>query len=288
MLTGQSSTFTCISIAPIANRVVGDLDGDNGTHPASVFLITIWELGEAAGPLLIGPLSEMYGRLPLITITNMLFILGTVLAALSQNTTQLITARALTGMSVSSNVLNPPIVGDMFAPERRGKAMSMFMFATLAGGTLGPAFSGAVAQRLGWRTVLWTSTLLAGLCQTAFWMFFQETYKVTILRKRLAGHTKDAKNAPADDASIGKGAYLDNGSDSLWTSIRRPAMVLFGSGILMALSLFGSVVFTYFYIVSVTLPGILQHVYGLSEAMTGYAFLANGKSVSATHPPTAC
>jgi len=45
--------------------------------------VTIWELGEAAGPLLIAPLSEMYGQYPVINGANMLFIVATVLAATS-------------------------------------------------------------------------------------------------------------------------------------------------------------------------------------------------------------
>ncbi|KAK3092208.1 hypothetical protein LTR53_019642, partial [Teratosphaeriaceae sp. CCFEE 6253] len=54
-------TFTCISLVPVANNIVADLDGSSGhqsTSTASVLLVTIWELGEAAGPLLIAPLSE--------------------------------------------------------------------------------------------------------------------------------------------------------------------------------------------------------------------------------------
>ncbi|KAK0745557.1 hypothetical protein B0T18DRAFT_409707 [Schizothecium vesticola] len=53
------------------------------SHASSVLLVTIWELGEAAGPLLIAPLSEMYGRYPVINGANMLFIVATVLAATS-------------------------------------------------------------------------------------------------------------------------------------------------------------------------------------------------------------
>ena len=54
----------------------------------------------------------------------------------------------------------------------------------------------------------------------------------------------------------------------------RPAVVLFGSGVLQAMSLFGSVTFTYFYVMSTTLPDILQDIYGLSPAATGFAFVS--------------
>ncbi|CRK22740.1 hypothetical protein BN1708_017967, partial [Verticillium longisporum] len=49
--------------------------------------------------------------------------------------------------------------------------------------------------------------------------------------------------------------------------------VLFSSGVLLALSLFGSISFSYFYVMSITLPDILQDIYGFSPALTGSAFI---------------
>src|SRR3569833_3022307 len=67
----------------------------------------------------------------------------------------------------------------------------------------------------------------------------------------------------------------------LWESVLRPVAVLFGSSVLIALSLFGSVVFSYFYVMAVTLPDILESRYGLSPALTGSAFM----SFSELSPP---
>jgi hypothetical protein len=53
----SSSTFTCIGVVPVAGRIVLDLEGKE-SKSSSVLLVTIWELGEAAGPLIIAPLSE--------------------------------------------------------------------------------------------------------------------------------------------------------------------------------------------------------------------------------------
>lgn len=52
-----NSTFTCIGVVPVAGRIVLDLEGRE-SKSSSVLLVTIWELGEAAGPLIISPLSE--------------------------------------------------------------------------------------------------------------------------------------------------------------------------------------------------------------------------------------
>lgn len=260
----------------MASHIVNELDGGNGTKSAAVLLVTIWELGEAAGPLLIAPLSEIFGRYPLINACNVLFIATTMMTALSQSTTMLITTRAVTGMAVASNVLNPAIVGDIFVSDQRGAVMSLVMFASLVGGTIGPAVSGMVAQSLGWRAVIWMGVGLAGICQLVFFTCFRETYKVTILRKRAAKQQKETgKSSTTSD--FGKETRLEKGFDGLRTSIVRPVAVLFDSGVLAALSLFGAVIYSYLYIVSVTLPDILEDIYGFTPAETGWTFLANGK-----------
>lgn len=273
--TSFTVTFTCISIVPVATEIVRDLDHGSSQDRkfASVLMVTIWELGEAAGPLLIAPLSEVFGRSPVINIANLLFILATILAALSQNTALLISARALTGLTVASNVLNPAIVGDMFISQERGSAMSLIMLAPLLGGAVGPAIAGAMAQSVGWRYVLWFSAALASAAELAFLMFFRETYKVRILRKRAKRLRTESGKASArtefDDDNPGKSS-----SEKLWATVMRPAVVLLDSGVLQALSLYGSVVFSWFYIMATTLPDILEDIYGLSPTMTGTAFMS--------------
>ncbi|KAI0905252.1 MFS transporter [Ustulina deusta] len=270
--TAFTVTFTCISVVPIANQIVYELDNGHVSKSSSVLLVTIWELGEAAGPLLIAPLSEVFGRYPVMNGANVLFILATALAALSQSTPVFIGARALTGLAVASNVLGPAIIGDMFASELRGSAISFIALAPLIGGSLGPAIGGAIAETLGWRWVLWLSVCLALACELAFFTCFRETYKVAVLRRRAARLRKETGNPKL------RTVYdMDDGKSNLhkiWECAARPAIVLSGSSVLQVLSLHGAVSFTYYYVFSTTLPDILQQLYGLSAAGSGLAFIS--------------
>ncbi|KIX05124.1 uncharacterized protein Z518_05996 [Rhinocladiella mackenziei CBS 650.93] len=272
-------TFTCISVVPIASAIVYDLSEGHSRKSASVLLVTIWELGEAAGPLFIAPLSEIFGRSSVYNVANVLFVAATVLAALCQNTPLFIAARALTGLAVASNVLNPAIVGDMFISEQRGSAMSLIMIAPLVGGAVGPAIAGGIAQSLGWRQVLWMAVILACTCEVIFLICFRETYKVTILSRRAARLRKETGN-PAlrtvfdtEESDDGPNVDDEKSSNKFWRSIMRPAVVFLGSDVLQAMSLFSSLLFSYFYIMSTTLPDILQDLYGLSPALTGSVFI---------------
>lgn len=250
--------------------IVKELENKDSDSSASTLLVTIWELGEAAGPLIIAPLSEVLGRYLVMNGCNVLFVVATMLTALSRSTTALIAMRALTGFAVATNVLNPAIIGDMFESDHRGSAMSLVMLAPLIGGAIGPAIGGAIAQTLGWRQLLFIAAGLAVVCEVLFLSCFRETYKMSILRRRAAKLCQHAGESPSQPAaeSNGKAAM------KLWHSITRPAAVLFGSGVLMALSLFGSVNFAYFYIMSITLPDILQDIYGFSPALTGSSFMS--------------
>ena len=261
-------TFTCISVVPVANHIVFDLDGTN-SKSASVLLVTIWEFGEAFGPLVLAPLSETIGRYPVFSVANVMFIAATVSAALCQSTPLFIAARALSGLAVASNVLGPAIVGDIFIEEERGSAMSAIVLANLLGGSAGPAIAGAIAEKLGWRWILWMAIILATACELVFLTCFRETYKVAILNRRVAKLRKETGNN-ALRTSI-EADYKS--SKKLRDSILRPFIVFFDSGALLALSLFGSVEFAYFYIMSTTLPDILNGIYGLSLALTGSAFI---------------
>lgn len=282
-------TMTCMSVVPLAADIVQELSGsETPSKSASVLLVTIWELGEAAGPLLIAPLSEMYGRYPVMNVCNILFIAATVMAASSQSVTQFVVARMLTGLVVAGNVLNPAIVGDIFISEQRGSAVSLIYLAPLVGGAVGPLIGSALAQAMGWRQVVWMTAALATVGEVVMFLVFKETYKVSILRKRaekmmrngLCENVKTSFDHESDlevAALMGEPQREKNGGkqtalEKLRDSVLRPAYVLFGSGVLMAMSLFGAVGFTFFYVISTTLAGILEGVYGLSPVAIGSCF----------------
>ncbi|KJZ72710.1 hypothetical protein HIM_07902 [Hirsutella minnesotensis 3608] len=272
--TGFVVTFTCTSVIPLAPHIVRDLDSHNSRKSSSVLLVTIWELGEAAGPLFLAPLSEMYGRYPVINCANLLFISATVLAATCDRASVFILARALTGLAVASNVLNPAIVGDILEPERRGVAMTIVMMTPLLGGAIGPVLSSALAETLGWRRVIWISAALAGLCELVFLVFFKETCRVVILRRKAAMVHKKLGDAVPSEPSLACDESLGEEMGSFWVSVLRPFVIFSGSGILMALCLFSGVTYTLFYVVSVTLPDILEDVYGQPLSTAGSVFLS--------------
>ena len=62
------------------------------------------------------------------------------------------------------------VLGDMFAPEDRGKSLALYSLAPLLGPTIGPIAGGWIAQRSTWRWVFWSTSIAAGIVQ-AFGFF---------------------------------------------------------------------------------------------------------------------
>ncbi|KAH0558693.1 hypothetical protein GP486_004656, partial [Trichoglossum hirsutum] len=117
----------------------------------SSFVVSVYVLGIAAGPLVIAPLSEHYGRLPFYHLTNLLFVLFTVACAVAPSLAPLIVFRFLAGCAGASPlVLGAGTIADLFAAEVRGRVMSVYTLGALLGPVAGPIAGGFVAERIGW------------------------------------------------------------------------------------------------------------------------------------------
>jgi multidrug resistance protein len=130
----------------------------------ATFVVSVYVLGFAFGPLIAAPMSEIYGRAICYNIANVLFIIFTVGTALSQNMGMLIGFRFLMGLAGSCPITNGSgTVSDMFPVEQRGRAMALWAMGPLLGPCIGPVAGGYIVQYLGWRWVFWILAIAVSL-----------------------------------------------------------------------------------------------------------------------------
>lgn len=123
--------------APGVPQVMRDFKSDN-IYLAS-FVVSVYLLGYSFGPLLIAPLSEIYGRAPLYTSCNFLFTIFNVACALAPNMAALIVFRLFAGLAGSCPLtIGAGTLADMIPPHRRGAAMSAWALGPLLGPVIGP------------------------------------------------------------------------------------------------------------------------------------------------------
>jgi multidrug resistance protein len=120
------------------------------------FVVSIFVLGFATGPMFLAPLSEIYGRLPIYHITNVIFIAFTVACAVSKNFAMLVPFRFLAGVAGSAPLANGGgTISDLIKQEKRGAAMALFGIGPLLGPVIGPVAGGYLTEAAGWRWVFW-------------------------------------------------------------------------------------------------------------------------------------
>jgi hypothetical protein len=100
--------------------------------------ISLYVLGFACGPLIWGPLSELYGRRKIFFFTFMATTAFSAGAAGAGSFPALLTLRFLAGCIGSAPFSNAPaVIADMFDKSERGMAMCMFSGAPFLGPAIG-------------------------------------------------------------------------------------------------------------------------------------------------------
>lgn len=98
------------------------------------FVVSVYVLGFAVGPLAFAPLSEVYGRLPVYHVCNVCFVAFTIACALAKNLNMLIVFRFLAGVFGSAPLTNGGgSIADLVEQAKRGKAMSGFAMGPIVG-----------------------------------------------------------------------------------------------------------------------------------------------------------
>lgn len=144
-LSGVDRTILVTNIATVRQGL--QLTRDTASFAASVAPLTM-----AAAVLGAGALGDLYGKKRMYVYGLLGTILFGLLAAAAPNGMILMAARAGIGVGCAFLLgLSLAIVNDAFAPERRNRAISLFLAASFAIAAPLPAISTWFAQQIGWR-----------------------------------------------------------------------------------------------------------------------------------------
>jgi len=135
-------------------RIVTDLQG-NGLY---TWVVTAYLLTSTITVPLYGKLSDVYGRKILLFVGITIFLLGSLLAGLSQNMTELILFRGLQGLGAGA--LFPialAVIGDLFTPRERGRYQGLFGAVFGLSFILGPFIGGYLTDNISWHWVFYVN-----------------------------------------------------------------------------------------------------------------------------------
>ncbi|MET3549103.1 EmrB/QacA subfamily drug resistance transporter [Paenibacillus favisporus] len=133
-------------------RIIAILDGmDYYTWTINIYLLT-----STIATILVGKLSDMFGRKPFILIGILFFMLGAFLTGTSDNVYQFIIYRGIQGIGagiIQSTAFTA--VGDLFPPRERGKWMGLMTAVFGFSSVLGPTLGGYLVDHIDWHWLFW-------------------------------------------------------------------------------------------------------------------------------------
>ncbi|EME43835.1 hypothetical protein DOTSEDRAFT_129861 [Dothistroma septosporum NZE10] len=121
-------------------------------------------LANAAATPLWGKLSDIFGRKPMLLFANVVFFVGSLVAALSNSIGMLIAARAVQGIGGAGLLTLVDIaISDLFSLRTRGTYLGIIGGVWAIAAAIGPVIGGALTQRVSWRWCFYINLPLDGL-----------------------------------------------------------------------------------------------------------------------------
>ena len=102
--------------------------------------------------LIYGPLSDRFGRRPLLILGLALFLIGSLVGAFAPNITILVAGRTIQAVGGAAGlVLTRTIIRDIYGRERAASMIAYVTTAMVIAPMLAPAIGGIISDHLGWR-----------------------------------------------------------------------------------------------------------------------------------------
>lgn len=125
----------------------------------------------------IGPLSDRFGRRPVLLTALVIFILASIGCALSDNVWVFLFFRLLQGAVIAGSALSPAIVQDTLPAKQAASLLGYISMAMAVAPMLGPMLGGALDELFGWRSSFLTLIVIGSALFALVWTDLGETNK---------------------------------------------------------------------------------------------------------------
>ncbi|KAI5479378.1 hypothetical protein MNV49_003712 [Pseudohyphozyma bogoriensis] len=251
--------------------------------------VTLFTVTFGAAPLVLAPISEVYGRWGVYIISMVLFTLLFIPAALTKTIGGMLVTRFVSGIFGSTGIsVTGGTLSDLWSSTERGLPMAIFSFGAFAATGLGPVIFGIVEQKYGFRIVFWMMFAGSGAFTALICILMRETRASVLLSRKAARLRKETGSDRYRSQSD-----LERKSIKLMvrTSLVRPIHMLVTEPVLIAFTLWFSFawaslngalqqqvltvcfqIIMYILLQSVSL--VFGGIYGFDISESGYLFVA--------------
>ena len=144
-------------------------------HGAQLTLTT-WFLGSASMPLIMGAISDRFGRRPVLLLGGVIYILTTIICAITNNTDILLVARFIEGgMIASMMVPGYACIHEIYEKREAIRLLATMGSISVLAPALGPLLGSIVLYFSNWRGIFWVIVLWAAIAILLLYKWMPET-----------------------------------------------------------------------------------------------------------------
>lgn len=221
LLAGLFTTFLSVTI--VANAlptIIGDLGGSQASY---TWVVTVTLLANAVSTPIWGKLSDVFSKKKLTQAALVVFVLGSVLAALAPGVGLLIGARVIQGLGIGGiTALAQAVIGSVVSPRERGRYAGL-MGSVMAVATVGgPLLGGVLVDAASWR---WCFLVCVPLAVVAMVVIERTLTLVHVPRRGVVLDWKGALGLATGVSGLLVWVSL-GGSSFAWVSLGSAALLL--------------------------------------------------------------
>lgn len=236
--------------------------------------LSIFVLSLAIGPLFAAPLSEVYGRVWILHLSNLSFLVFNLGCAFAPNTSAFLAFRFLAGFAGSAPIAcGGGVVSDLFSERERASAMALCYVGPLIGPVVGPVIGGFIAESLGIQYDFYVVAAICGVAAVIGIAFLKESY-APVIRLRRGKIATDLEKVPEGHPTLT--ALQMNKWVYLWINLKRPVILLTRSFLCFILSLYVALIYGIYYLMFSTFPTLFSDVYHFNIGIGGLAYIGLG------------
>ena len=164
------------AILPALQSIGKSINTENSGE--NQLLITMIFLGLGFGQLIFGPLSDSFGRKPVVYIGFFIFVLSSFLCVFATNIETMVAGRILQGIGLSaSRTISISMIRDRFEGDYMAKIMSFVVTIFILVPIIAPTLGKLLLDNYGWKSIFYSQLLfgIAVLCW--FWKRQDETLR---------------------------------------------------------------------------------------------------------------
>jgi multidrug resistance protein len=231
---------------------------------------------QGLAPSFWGPISDSYGRRPVLIATLIVYLLANLGLALSKDFATLMLFRGLQAVGSASTIaIGAGVIGDVALGSERGGFMGLFGGIRMFGLAIGPVFGGILSEYLGFRSIFYFLLGFAAAVIIALVLYLPET-----LRKIAGDGTKPLHGIYKP--ILGQQPCLALPKDERYKPAKLTFDTLFDSFKLLAEKdvfvalIFGGITYAVWSMITSSTPSLWKEEYNLNDVQIGLVFLPNG------------